>query len=716
MRGLTVAGLLMVIGLCLPGAALAGEGCPNEQLRAEDNSLGLPDCRAFEMVTPAAKNSAFVVPLSLPMVAADGSSLAGVSNAAFAGVEDNAVHNLNELYRFTRTGSGWVTRPLNVYHGEMASLGVGDSVWYPAEKPSDGRLRLRAADGSVSEIGPAWSPSHGETPLVVGEFAGGLAPVVGGAAEASNGLVFTISRPEFLWPFDSTIGRFREFGREVTRTLYEYTGTGNVAPTLVGVSGGAGSTALVSQCGTLFDAIAETGSTVFFTAVGADSDACAGTEPPVNELFARIDGSRTVAISEPSAADCPSCDTGTPVDAVFQGASADGSRVFFTTTQSLLGHDVSENLYEYDFAPPAGEPRVVRVSGGDGSVSEPVAEVQRVLNVSGDGSRVYFVAGGVLTTAANGLGERAQAGGENVYVFERDAEYPAGRTVFVTGCGDIGGGDQLTPDGRFLLFTSACHLTPGDTATGRQVFRYDAQTGSMVRVSIGREGYGENGNATGGLDASIFVTDSVGRGGAPRSGAVVRSMSDDGSYVFFQSPVGLTPQAPNDAPVGRPIYSGPLYVQNVYEYHEGRVSLIAGAAELLGTSASGGDVFFQTEDQLVAGDTDPLNDFYDARVDGGFPVPVVSAGCQGDACQGLSSALPAFGAPSSVGFAGAGNLAPPVSQPVVGTRVLTRAQKLSRALGVCSRQPRRRRHACEVKAKKRYGHSSRAVKSDRRGK
>ncbi len=48
MRGVMVlvAGLLLGVGLCLPGAAFAGEGCPNEQLRVENGSLGLPDCRA----------------------------------------------------------------------------------------------------------------------------------------------------------------------------------------------------------------------------------------------------------------------------------------------------------------------------------------------------------------------------------------------------------------------------------------------------------------------------------------------------------------------------------------------------------------------------------------------------------------------------------------------------------------------------------------------
>ena len=185
---------------------------------------------------------------------------------------------------------------------------------------------------------------------------------------------------------------------------------------------------------------------------------------------------RTVTISEPSAVDCALCDTSVPADAVFAGASADGSKVFFTTTQPLLGHDSSENLYEYDFDAPAGQ-RVVRVSGGDGSVSEPTAEVQGVSYVSEDGSHVYFVAKGVLTRVANSAGEHAQQGGENFYVYERDAEYPAGRTVFIAGCGDTSNG-QVTPDGRFLAFTSSCRLTAGDTSTGRQVFQYDAQTGA----------------------------------------------------------------------------------------------------------------------------------------------------------------------------------------------------------------------------------------------
>ncbi len=724
-----------------PGAAFAGEGCPNEQLRAENNSTALPDCRAYEMVTPADKNSALVEPVPVPTVAADGSSLAGTTQEGFAGLANDEFRTEGAFYRFSRTASGWVTSPLNPYRGTLWGIGAGglDSVWGPAEpQTTSAPLRLRGADGSLSEIGPAWPPAP-EPNLYANPLF-----VEGGAASAVNGVVFTVREPGFLWPFDSTIAEDSMSNRlepVIAHSLYEYKGIGNTTPSLVGVSGGAGSTALVSQCGTElgdgtrgeYNAVSGDGGTVFFMAVGADVFHCGGVEPPADELFARIEGSHTVAISEPSATDCPLCDTSTPADATFQGASADGSKVFFTTTQPLLGRDMSGNLYEYDFDPPVGGARVVRVSGGDESVSEPTADVQGVTAISEDGSHVYFVAKGVLTTVANGAGEHAQSGAENFYVYERDAEYPDGRTVFIATCEGIGREQsQTTPDGRFLAFASGCRLTPGDTSSARQVFEYDAQTGSLVRVSTGPEELDSNGSTA---EEGASIVKQINEGAGARGGALARTMSDDGSFVFFESPVGLTPQALNGVkvteksslggPLGGPGTGEPIYAENVYEYHDGRVWLIGSDASpaesqskvaLIGTTASGGDVFFRTEDPLVLQDTDTQVDFYDARVGGGFPAPVVPTGCVGDACQGSPSTPPGFGAPSSVVFSGGGNVVPPVSGPVVAPKTLTAAQKLSRALKVCLKEPRRRRSSCEAKAERRYGHSSRAVKSDRRGK
>jgi hypothetical protein len=760
-----VLGVFGVLGGPVGSALATGDAtqasCPNEAM--EGFSANLPDCRAYEMVTPADKEGAQVHPVESATIAADGASLAGRSREAFAGLSNDEVVNgsLNAYYRFTRTESGWVTDPLNPFRGQIESLGVEDSVWGPADTtPDPARLRWLGAGGSLSEIGPVWPPALGPSGPAQGTG------VRGAAADARNGVVFYIRKvmggggaPGF-WPFDATL---------TESSLYEYSGLGNTEPYLVGVSGGAGSTALVSQCGTElggsrgqgYNAVSEDGSRVFFTALAAG---CGGSGPPVNELFARIDGSETAAISEPTVADCPSCDTSAPAGALFQGASADGSKVFFTTTQSLLGADTSNNLYEYDFAPPAGQPKVVRVSAGDGSVPVAAAEVVGVVRISEDGSHVYFVAHGVLTTAVNAEGEAAQAGADNMYVFERGAQYPAGHTAFVANlCSEAGlsgsvsdsrcpsnltGGfgindellwgqgqalgdhdrpAQASPDGRFLLFTSYGDLTAGDSSTARQVFQYDAQTGSLVRVSIGAEGFNDNGNITGPdsegeLDAMIAYQDySNGGTGDSRGGALARSMSDDGSYVFFQSPVGLTPGALDRATVAKQTYA-----QNVYEYHAGRVSLIATDAAksvgenyqtLIGTTASGGDVFFQTDARLVGRDIDTLVDFYDARVDGGFPAPTEQAACQGEACQGAPAGAPVFGLPSSVSFSGAANLAPaPAAKAVATPRGLTAAQKLSRALAACRREPGRKRASCRASARRRFGHSSSAGKSGKGGK
>ena len=101
-------------------------------------------------------------------------------------------------------------------------------------------------------------------------------------------------------------------------------------------------------------------------------------------------------------------------------------------------------------------------------------------------------------------------------------------------------------------------------------------------------------------------------------------MSDDGAFVFFQSGVALTPQATNGG---------------VYEYHEGRVSLIAAEGELVGTSASGGDVFFVTTQRLVPRGHRYPGGLLRCACRGWLPGTLgAAAGCAGDACQGSPGA------------------------------------------------------------------------------
>jgi hypothetical protein len=253
---------------------------------------------------------------------------------------------------------------------------------------------------------------------------------------------------------------------------------------------------------------------------------------------------------------------------------------------------------------------------------------------------------------------------------------------------------NVTPDGRFLVFTSHGVLTADDSSVNgaAQVFRYDAQTGVLLRVSIGDGGFNDNGNGAGGapctfsvcsLDASI-VPPQIHHAGAAR---LDPTMSDDGSYVFFLSPVALTPGALDDVQIATTASSAtqkeaglPVFAENVYEYHNGRVSLISDGKDLgeygeasdvtlIGSDVTGTNVFFTTSDPLLPQDDDTELDVYDARVCSasspciGSPASVVS--CQGEACHGTPPAAPGVSGAGSATFTGPGNLAAP---PAVAVR------------------------------------------------
>ena len=591
-------------------------------------------------------------------------------------------------------------------------------------------------------------------------------------------------------------------------------GTDNDEPALVGVKNrgplkgephvneGA---ELVSQCGTIvgaaseastYNAVSADGSVVYFTALrGA---AC--PLPTVNELYARIDGSQTVAISEPSKVDCEMCDTSSPRGAVFEGASEDGSKVFFLSEQKLLPGAKGENLYEYDFDAAQGK-RVVLLAG----------EVPGVARISEDGSHVYFVAKEKLTG-------NAEEGAYNLYVYdtvtgsqsfvatlmtqdeagelqrqdeerrevkqaeeaiqaksqaikekegECAEERKEGKLTEAEACeaeveasraelreaeahltekvaavveevaaqaeertrvtrGDTRRPFETTPDGRFLLFESARRLTGAeDTSTVRQLFEYDAQRESLVRVSIGErspafpEGYNDDGNTTVEEDAPTMLTPVYVTFLEPTMGASALSLSEDGR-VFFTSRDALTPQAVPG--------SGTVYVpKNVYEYSNGNVHLVFAGGEaapldteqsqLLGTDEAGDNVFFYTSESLVPQDTDTQAHWYDAREGGGFPAPVTPSGCEGDACQGSLGVTPSLPSPGgSQTTTGGGNLAPVIARPAVKRGPLTRVQKLSEALKACRKKPKKRRRSCEAQARKKYDPRSKATKSDRREK
>ncbi len=702
---------------------------------------GLPDGRAYEMVTPPAKNAALIAAAfegDPPQFAEDGSRFVSMSIQCFAssGSCNAARQKEGEPYAFTRTPSGWVTTPLAPAASRFAentpfafSANTGLALFsVPTPPAGEDDWYLRELDGSFVDIGPATSPSLGVHGV---EYTGS------GVDLETSDFSHVVYEASPVWPSLD--------GGSNASSVYEYVGTGNAQPVLVGVSGGSGSTSLISRCGTHvhYGALSEDGGTVYFTAVrcGTGTGANLGVAVPANQLYARIDQSRTVHISAPEPACDAACHAAPASDGAFEGASADGSRVFFTDTQQLTdgaGEDVTSgdtaeegqgcsrtvgrggcNLYLYDLTAAEGD-RLIDVSAGDSSGLGP--RVQGVLGVSSDGSHVYFVAKGVLTAAPNSQGQGAEVGADNLYVYERDASYPEGRMAFIAVLPEADKGvdrwmesphfANVTPDGRFLVFESEGHLTVDDTASTTQIFRYDAQTGELVRISIGEHGFDDNGNEGTG-NATIV---SAGRSlPAPDPMRWDPTMSDDGEYVFFESPVGLTAQALDDVPI-----SGGGFAVNVYEYHDGQVFLISdgrdtstvnsgvSSVQLWGSDATGANVLFTTADQLVARDTDTQLDFYDARIcTSGDPCvaepPPGLPPCLGEACHGTPAATPSLLSPVSMTFNGVGNLTPGEVKPVVGARSLTSAQKLAGALRACRRmRAKHRRVVCEKRARRRY--------------
>lgn len=683
---------LLAITLILTSPGWAASPCPNSQLRAEDGSTQLPDCRAYEMVSPSYTAGFNIDEPSVrkstselgPSPSFGTNAFLGESFGVFAGAE-NDPPTFGNQYLFSRSPSGWTTTPVDPpsaefpdVYGAVPVIGsdLRFSLWemgtaVPGSTLTPNRdFYLRDPAGTFTTIGPS-APIGSKS----GTFRVNIEPEIMGASGDLSHLLFTSTdqvEGEPSWPEDETLVE--------KPSLYEYVGTQNPTPTMVGVTTGVGSHNLISQCGTslggntetngaepVYNAVSDSGAVIFFSAAAGG---CFGfnpfteTEelgkgPLVRELYARINDVETVAISEPTAGlggDCEACQEGSQADANFQAASTAGSRVLFTTEQELLPENPGTNLYEYDFGAPDGH-KIVAISHlatGSG--------FQGLSTVSSDLSHIYFVATGVLTTAPNTQNQKATLGQDNLYVYEPDPVSPGQHvTVYIATLNPADSSDwtgfnrrdksgmQVTPDGRFLLFPSAAGLTPGDTATASQLFQYDAETGDLIRISICQGGYSCNNNG----DVAI------GRGRYEQSG--------DGAYVLFNSTVALVPQA--NASSG---------FNSVYEYHEGDVHLISDGrdttgfasshgSELAGMSPSGSDVYFLTGDPLLSSDTNTQVGIYDAHREGGFPQPGTQSVCNEERCQGELPQASTSQSLGSAGLSGAGNLSPsnpPASPPV----------------------------------------------------
>jgi hypothetical protein len=699
----------------------------------------------------------------------NGEELLGEAFGGFAEPEDLTQNGFEYggIFEFLRTPDGWTTEPQDPpasaypWHeaeafpresdtGATRAADLGRSVWTvpgplaPGEEPERIWVRrskavfvLREGRDRFGVIGPINAPGHELSETVEEDSK----PALGVSADASH-IVFSASASDKqLWPGDGTLEGWGQ-------SLYEYYGTAGGEPVLVGVKNEGAppwraqaehlneGSQLESDCGTEYEGMSADGSHVLF--IAQHQEGCPASQPPVSELYARVEGEKTVDISEPSTADCAGCDVSeSPAPAVFEGASEDGVKVFFSSDQKLFAGAHGEagmNLYEYDFAGAPG----ARVSfvGREVATLPPLnngtREKQHAAVVAKDGTRVYFQSSAGLTASANGDGETAEAGlnaGDSTLLYCYDTE--TGTLAFVAGAREVSepepfiNNEEVAPfkaldttaNGGYLVFETSADLGDADASTVPQVFEYDAATGGLVRASVGQrssagywcpttermEGYNCDGNTSADPDAARIVV-----GG-------VNSVADDGTVVFT-SALALAPGAVETRQVG---VGGAEAVENVYEYRDGQVYLISPDDEatpvnfqaplrqtrLLGIDESGTDIFFISGDRLVPQDVDTQGSWYDARVEGGFPGPAGSPSCAGEACQGTGpgapSLLSALAPPVVNGNAapGAGSVHP--TRPKTAAQL--RTERLDRALRACkSKRPARTRTSCERSARKKY--------------
>jgi hypothetical protein len=260
----------------------------------------------------------------------------------------------------------------------------------------------------------------------------------------------------------------------------------------------------------------------------------------------------------------PNGGNGTPL-AQYGGISADGSSVFFTTTESLVGADTdsSGDVYERE--------GTTTTLISTGPINGNGAHQAQFAGVSADGSRVFFDTSEQLTSTDTD-------GARDVY------ERFAGTTTHVS-IGPNGGNSAIdsfysgtSTDGTKVSFLSYDALTSNDTDTGRRDV-YQRSGGTVTLLSTG-------GNGPYGADYD---------GATP-----------DGTHVFFHTDESLAGTDTDG-------------IRDVYEHTGGTTVQVstgpingngAFAALYKGVSQDGSRAFFVTNEQLTTTDTDSYNDVY----------------------------------------------------------------------------------------------------------
>jgi hypothetical protein len=612
---------------------------------------GLPDDRAYELVSPAQKNGGQVLPAEphisscgflseckpggtyehYPMPSSPNGDAVAYQGTNFGGGVGATIEN---AYVARRTESGWVS--VNPTPSLLQKAAPGYLAYDPSlTEAVFGQLYL-ALGSAPSEYTNLYAQPT-TSPFAVDPLVAAQPPNRPGSGSGEFKLSFAGASKDLSRVFfeandalteETSFAPAAVDGGAAKFNLYEWErATGQLR--LVNVAPGNATTAAGASFGVASaNTVSADGSRAFF------SDA-------TGQVYVREGAEVTVAIPGSGAA------------AKFLSASTDGSRVLLT----------DGSLYDLESEETTD---LTEGQGGFGGIA----------GQSDDLSSVYFVDTEVLTgEEANSEGEKAQAGKPNLYTWEgvgstryvatlspEDnigvsrswSHFPFARTA------------QASPAGRYLAFLSEAPLTGFDNegpcgvngetgefveAPCQEAYLYDSATGELSCPSCNPSGTASLGRS------ALRRIKAPGAGPSPLPQP--RYLLDSGR-LYFDSRESLSLADSNEG------------VEDVYQYEpegvgtcerqSGCVSLISAGtgtvdSNLLAVDETGKSAFFTTRDQLVIKDKDELIDLYVAREDGGIPAETetLPGECQGEACQPPVSA-PNDPTPGSASFQGAGNV------------------------------------------------------------
>jgi hypothetical protein len=700
----------------------------------------LPDCRAYELVSPIDKNGGDVVwrredgsgnlPITLEKSSTAGSRLTYTALSAFADPKGAPIVSHYIAERVAPDGDGdygegegWQSQSISSPRGRLLTISL---VQYETE-----------FEAFSEDLCSGWLRTIADPPLAPGGVEGAL--------------------NLYRWRADERCGG----------PAYDPITT--IAPP--NVPGGGYALELQGTSADGERAIFRGNDTLAGTGAPAQSSECEATPTKCEQrLYSHSagEGTRYVCVL-PGGGPAGSCAAGTSVggqnvgrnreSSLEDAISADGSRVFWSTPApgegeiymrdsqgteaagddetvavSAAGEALSGTSQSRWWCAAEGGSAAIYSSGEElyefhpdsGVTHEVAGEFVGLAGCSSDASVIYLASEEALSgenvQEENSEGEEAAAGEPNLYRYEA-ASTPGdeGAYEFV---GTLAAADivnvaaqvgpvaarptsrfaRVSPDGGALAFMSAAELTGADTidaehgTAAMQAFVHDAGSGQLACASC---------NPTGARPLGIGVNRGVGPPWA--AGKIghwqnplyaARALSEDGRRLFFESRDRLVARDVNgrtdvyqwEAPgKGTCTAASPSYSPR----NEGCVDLISSGqgtrdVEFRDASPSGDDVFFATAKSLLPQDPG-LVDIYDARVGGGLPVPPPPPPpCEGDACA-EPAAEPEPPAPASQAYGGPGNLKAPAPSPCAGTarRARALAARAKAARGKARRLARR---------------------------